>query len=339
MAEVYVTAQELIKTLDISSQDLISVEEFFDSIPDDEWELTPGKDYRLVNRNGLREYTASGAYTIARYLETIQSQSFWAQVVEWFTHRKRAIRRSFVKKKILDNCSSLVKRNGKFFISRKDAVAIFGTRSDYFTKMADCVQKAQRPLIKGEDYDDFIDEGLYFSLSGLTKLSLAFAENLTKKNRKEECKDVGEVVKEQVDAIVANILQRDKAIRGAMDNARRRDRKTCQVSGVKPNRIDAINLAVHHLYSRNDYPHLADIEKNLITLTSEVHHQFHQNYMGGTVKACTIDDFIEFVHKYYPDNSQVIISLKQRKVALGQQKPIDRRKPPHALYLPASRVS
>jgi hypothetical protein len=268
MAEVYVTAQELIKTLEISSQDLIAIEEFFDSIPDDEWELTAGKDYRSVNGNGLREYTASGAYTIARYLEATQSQSFWAQLVEWFTHRKRSIRRSFLKKKILDNCSSLVKRNGQFFISRKDAISIFGTRSDYFTKMAERAQKAQQPLIKGQDYDDFMDMGgLHFSLAGLVKLSSAFAENLTKKNRREECKDVGEVVKEQVDGIVKEILQRDKSIQKAMNDVKKKDKKTCQVSGAKCDRINQIALAAHHLYSQSDYPLLADVELNLITVT------------------------------------------------------------------------
>lgn len=175
MATTYITSKQLIETLGISSSRLIEIEKFFDSIPDDEWELTAGKDYRVVNGTGLREYTQSGAYTIARYLECSQKLNFWQQVHEWFTHAREKIRQSFIRKKILDNCSSLVKRRDRFWVSRADAVAIFGTRSDYLTKMADHTQKTESPLIKGEDYEDFGDGVLYFSLSGIYKLSKAFS--------------------------------------------------------------------------------------------------------------------------------------------------------------------
>ncbi len=142
MAELYITSQELVKTLKITTQELIETEKFFDSVPDDEWELTESKDYKVVNKTtGLREYTSSGAYTIARYLEATQKQTFWQRLTEWFTHTKREISKAFIKKHILDNSSSLVKRNGQFFVSRSDLVTIFKTRSDYLSKMADHTQK------------------------------------------------------------------------------------------------------------------------------------------------------------------------------------------------------
>jgi hypothetical protein len=195
MAEHYITSKELISTLKISSQDLIELEKFFDAIPDDEWELLEGKDYRTVAGNGLREYTTSGAYTIARYLDATRKKGFWDLIKEWFSHTKREIRRAFVKKKILDNCSSLIKRNNHFFISKSDVVAIFGTKPSYLSKISELAQRAERPLLKGEDYDDFVDEGgLHYSLSGIIKLSHALGGSLTKKNRQEWCKDVGEVI-------------------------------------------------------------------------------------------------------------------------------------------------
>ena len=46
MAELYITSQKLVETLKIATQDLIETEQFFDSIQDDEWELTEGKDYQ-----------------------------------------------------------------------------------------------------------------------------------------------------------------------------------------------------------------------------------------------------------------------------------------------------
>ncbi len=339
MVATYITCQELIKTLKISAQELIYVEKFFDSIPDDEWELIEAKDYKVViQATGLREYTLSGAYTIARYLEATRKQNFWDLIKEWFTHTKREVRRSFIRRKILDNCSSLVKRNNQLFISRTDVVAIFGTKSDYLRKMADHTQRTQYPLIIGQDYEDFVDQGgLYFSLSGIYKLSLAFEERLTKKNRKEECKDVGEVIKPQIDDIVNQILNRNKQIQKTMNQAKKRDDSTCQVTGEKKNKIDQQKLAAHHLYSENDYPHLANVENNLITLTCAVHDQFHQNYMGGSNKPCTINDFIGFVQKYYPSNTKVVLWLEQQKMILGNQPPVKERKT-HVLYLPESRI-
>ncbi|MDX2240287.1 MAG: hypothetical protein NW224_06365 [Leptolyngbyaceae cyanobacterium bins.302] len=179
MAKIFIPSKELITTLNISDQELIAIAKFFDSIPDDEWELVEGKDYRVVAKNGLREYTESGAYTIARYLEETRTvkDGFWARLQEWIFHTRENIRKSFVKKKILENSSSLLRRRDQFWISRADAIAVFGTRSDYLTKMADHTQKTTFPLIKGEDFDEFIDEGgLYFSLTGIRKLSFAFSE-------------------------------------------------------------------------------------------------------------------------------------------------------------------
>lgn len=337
MAEIYITSKELISTLKISSQELIAIEQFFDAVSDDEWELLEKKDYRIVNGNGLREYTTSGAYTIARYLESTRQPGFWDLLKEWFLHSKREIRRAFIKKKILDNCSSLIKRNDRFFVSKSDVVSIFGTRSDYLRKMTDAAQRTDRPLLKGQDFDDFVDEGgLHYSLSGVFKLAQALEASLTQKNRREWCKDVGVVIQPQINDIVAQIVDREKGIQKAKDKAKKRDGKTCQVTGKKPNRVDNFQLAAHHLYSCNTYPYLADVENNLITLTCEVHNQFHE-FMGGTNKPCTIDDFIKFVHQYYSSNSKVVIRLEQQKQILGNPQPVDERKP-HVLYLPASKV-
>lgn len=337
MAEIYVTCQELIKTLKISDQELINVERFFDSIPDDKWELSEGKDYKIVNKTtGLREYTQSGAYTIARYLEATKNQNVWQWIKEWFTHTKREIRRNFVRKKILDNSSSLIKRNDQFFISRADVIAIFGTRSGYLTKMLKYTQRTQHSLIKDQDYEG--DDGReYFSLDGIYKLAQVFGECLTKKNRQDWCGDIGEVIKPQIDDIVAQIQKREKRIQTVMERAKKRDRQTCQVTRQRKNSVNKLKLAAHHLYSESQYPYLADVENNLITLACDVHDQFHQDYMGGSNKPCTIDDFTSFIQKYYPSNTQAIIWLEQQKLVLGNPQPVDKRKP-HVLYLPASKV-
>ena len=339
MAKVYITSKDLIKTLIITDQNLIDIETFFDADADDEWELLEGKDYKVVIAStGLREYTESGAYAIARYLEATKKPGFWDLLNEWIFHTKAKIRQSFIRRKILENSSSLVKRNDRFWISRSDAVAIFGTRSDYLTKMADHTQKTKFSLIEGQDSENFIDDGLYFSLEGIAKLAQAFHECQTKKNRKEECREVGEVIKPQVEDIVEQIRKREKRIASAMEKAKRRDRSTCRLTGQRNNRVNQLKLSAHHLYSQNEYPLLADMEDNLITLACEVHDQFHINHMGGCQKPCTIDNFIDFVQRYYPDQTDTLNWLGYQQKRLGKQEPVSKRKP-HVLYLPFSKVS
>ncbi len=340
MAKIYITSKELIKLLKISSQKLLQTEQFFDAIPDDDWELVKDRDYRVVHSNGLREYTESGAYTIARYLEVNKKKTLWDILDEWFLHTKEKIRQGFVRQKILANSSSLMKRNNRFWVSKKDAIAIFGTKSDYLSKMAEHAKQKEYALIKGEDFEDFLDEGgLYYSSEGMGKLSIAFAECLTKKNRQAECRDVGKVIQPQVDDIVRLIEKREKSIINAKNNAKKRDDQMCQVTKKKGDSIEPLKLAAHHLYSQNEYPLLADSLDNLITISCDVHDQFHLHYMGGYQKVCTIDHFIDFVHQYYPDNMTIINWLQQQKLKLGQHQPVGKKNPSHVLYVPYSRVS
>jgi hypothetical protein len=341
MAEIYISSQKLIEILGIKEQELIDIETFFDADPTDIWDLKEGKDYRIViQKSGLREYTSTGAYAIAKYLETHKKESLWDRLKNWFFHTKQKVRQAFIREKILDNCSSLVKRNGLFFISSADAVMIFGTRPDYLRKMAEFAQRTENPsgFIKGIHFENFgDDQGVYYSLAGVGKLAEAFSANLTQKNRKEWCADVGAVIVPQVDDIVDRIIKREKSIGKAMEAAKSRDKSRCQVSRAAKNRINKLKIAAHHLYSQAEYPHLAATEANLITLSQEIHDQFHQDFMGGAQKPCTIDHFIQFVQQYYPENTDVVIWLKEQKLILGSPEPTNAYKP-HVLYLPAKQV-
>ena len=338
MAITYISGRDLIKELQINDQELIKIEKFFDEIPDDDWDLIEGKDYRVVKGNGAREYTQSGAYAIARYLESTKQLNFWESLKEWFLHTRARVRKGFVRKKILDNCSSLLKRSDQYWVSQRDAVAIFGTNIQTLRRMDECARNSQFSLLSGQHYENFDDGEVYYSLEGIYRLSLAFKTNLTSKNRKDESKDVGEEIKPQVDDIVKMIFTREKHICKTKEAAKKRDHKTCQVTNEKPNQYKKFDLAAHHLYSVNAYPHLADSLENLITISAEVHDRFHLELMGGYQKACTIDDFIKFVQQYYPENSQIVIWLQNQKLKLGVQEPISIKKS-HVLYLPLSRVS
>uniref|UniRef100_B8HYG9 HNH nuclease domain-containing protein n=1 Tax=Cyanothece sp. (strain PCC 7425 / ATCC 29141) TaxID=395961 RepID=B8HYG9_CYAP4 len=338
MPKTYISGNDLIKVLKTTPQELIKIEQFFDSDPNDEWELQKEIDYRIINSQGAREYTESGAYTIARYIEATKKLNFWDSLKEWFFHTRAKIRKSFVRKKILENSSSLMRRRDLYWISQADTVAIFGTNIQTLRRMSEHAQRREPSIIEGQHFENFVDEGgLYYSLEGIYRLSLSFSTELTSRNRRDECKDVGTEVKPQVDDIIKFILERGKRITKAKEDAKKRDHKTCQVTGEKPNRYNKFDLAAHHLYSANSYPHIADSVENLITVKSEIHDQFHRDFMGGTHNCCTIDNFIDFVQQYYPENNNVIIWLRSQKLRLGNQESFSNSKP-HVLYLPASRV-
>ncbi len=83
------------------------------------------------------------------------------------------------------------------------------------------------------------------------------------------------------------------------------------MTGQKPDKDVQFNLAVHHLYSAQKYPHLATLDLNLVTIKEEIHQEFHGN-LGGFHQPCTIEDFIEFLHVYYPEH-QGNLALKLQK--------------------------
>jgi hypothetical protein len=344
MAEVYITSQDLLKTLQeldssFTAQDLIDLEEFIDA-DSDKWRLIEGKDYRIaVKSTGLREYTASGASIIAQYLDAKQKSGFRVKIREIVLHTKKKIRKAFIGQKILDNCSSLVKRSDRYWISRNDLVTILGTNSRTLQRMLEEAKKTPFPLLPRLDYDEFTDDGgIYFSLDGVSKISQVFGQRLTQKDRREWCDDLGSVIQPKINDIVEQITEREKNIEKAKAAAQKRDKNICKVTNLKKDKFNKLKLSVHHLYDQSTYPYIADSIENLITLDCRIHDQFHIDYMGGTKQSCTNNDFIKFIHTYYPENTRVVTWLTQQKIKLGNPQPIDLNKPPHVLYLPASRV-
>ncbi|MBW4549847.1 MAG: hypothetical protein KME35_01785 [Aphanocapsa sp. GSE-SYN-MK-11-07L] len=296
------------------------MEEFIDADPDDEWELNEGKDYKVVNDLGLREYTETGAFAIAGCLEHQRSaQKGWFQklIQKLIQTTKGDIRKVFVQQKILNNSSSLVQNNDLYFLSTADVVAIFETRPDYLRKISELAKRSDKTiLVKNEDYLDLMDKGIYYSLSGLVKLAKVFAQELTQKNRRIWCGDVGENINIYVKDILKQIESRNDAIENAIKQAKTKAGRKCQVTGVKGDKIQKVPMAGHHLYSKAEYPHLAACVDNIICIANDLHNDFHQ-YMGGFDKPCTLDDFVTFIKCYYPEQTAVLTWLQAKKLILG----------------------
>jgi hypothetical protein len=336
MAEIYITSQKLLETLKISSQELIDLEDFVYSDLNTKWTLTLGKDYRVVSAEGLREYTASGAIVIAECLKArtkTKDNWFKKRVQELIDTVKRNLQKTRVQERIVNNSSSLIQNNSYYFLSKADVVAIFHTRSDYLTEISKRASRNEATLLmQGEDYLDVPDKGVYYSLSGMMKLAKVFAQDMTRKDRREWCSDVGDIVTPYMQSILKQIENRGQAIDLVVQQAKRNAGNKCQVTGRKGNRAEKVPMAGHHLYSRAEYPHLVACLDNIICISCAVHDHFHQ-YMGGSKVSCTADDFLRFVRLYYPENELVCLWLTQQKLKMGNQQPISTRDH-HVLHLP-----
>ena len=102
-----------------------------------------------------------------------------------------------------------------------------------------------------------------------------------------------------------------------MDRAKKRDKSRCQITGTeRDKKSKSVNITAHHIYDKKHYPHLADCEDNLITLSQEVHNDFHA-WNGGSGKSCTADNLIDFVQQLHSDNYEVIMRLNKIKQILA----------------------
>ena len=304
---------ELAKALEIPLNRLDEVIEFFDADPDDEWVLKEHDHFVYINQQwGNRIFSTHGAFAIAKYLDTRQPKSIWDKIIEFVTHHRERIRNAFVHKTVHENSSSLTRRNGRYFLSKKDTVAILGTSYARLNKAFEDIKRSERPLEIFVDFDQ-IDGTRYYSLSGFYRISRNLSQSLTSKDRQEWCKAVDIAGKEALKAITAARENREKQISRAMKRARKRDSETCQITLTKKSKHDhGFQIASHHVFSSHHYPHLAAVEDNIITLRGEVHDEFH-SWNGGSKNPCTVDDLIQFVCERYPDHPEALTRLYEIK--------------------------
>lgn len=313
--------KDLAEALGISVDKLDRIIAFFESDPNDEWDLKENDHYIYFNKKFKeRIFAEHGAFAIAKYMDSVEPKSLWDSIVEFITRHKEKLRNAFVRRKIHENCSSLTSKKNRYFLSKKDAVNIFCTSYARLNRAFDSIQKSERPLAKFEDFDDF-DGVRYYSLSGFDRLSRELAQSLTVKDRREWCKAVEMVGKRTLNLIIDTETSRQKEIEKAKIAAKKRDKQTCQITRQKSDKNHKFNLAAHHIYSDREYPDLAACMDNLIVLNEEIHQEFH-TWNGGTQSSCTADDMIDFLMERYPDAEEALLKLYKVKTIFGQHKPI-----------------
>lgn len=313
ISQFTIKEDELAKALEIPLNRLDEVIEFFDADPDDEWVLKEHDHFVYINQTwGNRIFSAHGAFAIAKYLDTHQPKSIWDKLLEFVTHHKEKIRNAFVHKTVHENSSSLTCRNGRYFLSKKDTIAILGTSYARLNKAFEDIKRSERPLQITVDFDE-IEGTRYYSLSGFYRISQNLAQSLSSRDRQEWCKAVDIAGKDALKAITAARENREKQISRAMKKARKRDNETCQITlAQKTKHAHHFQMASHHIFSSHHYAHLAAVEDNIITLTGEVHDEFH-SWNGGSKNPCTVDDLIQFVCERYPDCQKALTRLYEVK--------------------------
>lgn len=307
---------DLATALEINYEELDKIIQFFDSDPDDQWELREDNHFIYLNKSlNERLFSEAGAYAIAKYIDEKQPKSIWALITEFITRHKEKIRNAFISRKIQENCSSLTVKNNRHFLSKKDVVNILCTSYARLNKAFEEIQKSDNPMKIYQDFDD-IDGVRYYSLSGFYKLSQHLAKALTVKDRRGWCEAIEVVGKKTFKMIIDRETAQENRIKVAMGKAKRRDGKCCQITRIKHDKCNkAVNIVVHHIYDKKHYPHLAASLDNLITLTQEVHNDFHA-WNGGFQKPCTVDHLMQFVSELYPDRDEVIFRLNEVKKIL-----------------------
>ncbi len=310
---------ELIQWLSISHKRLDEIVSFFDADPNDDWDLVEGDDYQFVNKEKkLRNFSPKGAFKIASYIEKNEKRGIFYKFKEFFTKHDQKIRRSLARKLIfaeLIDSGEIQVYQGVAMIHKQSLRRILETNGAKLNKTVNHLQqRTDKPLELGVDFYEDEKREFWFSESGIVMISKSMSETLTNKSRQEMCKTIAmefplafKEIQENLDDDTKQKIEIEKAKK----RAKTRDKNTCQVTGQKPDKDVKFNLAVHHLYSAQKYPHLATLDLNLVTIKEEIHQEFHGN-LGGFHQPCTIEDFIEFLHVYYPEH-QGNLALKLQK--------------------------
>ncbi len=219
-----------------------------------------------------------------------------------------------VRRSVCKNSSSLARRRQRYWLSLEDVVKILKTNRSRLEKAFHDIQTSDDPMIIYEDFEN--QDKDYFSLSGLEKLSLELSVSLRSEERREYCSRVTEVAPPVVDFLAFTPSPSQENIDRTVRYVKNKD-QFCQVTGVARDKYEnqLIKLVGHHLYDQNTYKFLAADPDNIITIAEQVSDDFHQ-WNGGFNITCTIDDFIEYTERRYPEKHKAILMLHNRRTIL-----------------------
>ncbi|WP_373544382.1 hypothetical protein [Chamaesiphon sp.] len=313
-----ITAEELEKGLGISLERLYEVVDFFDADSKDEWELKEGEHFAWLIKNAkTRTFSEFGAFAIAKYLDTTQPQNIWSRLKEFLFQYKAKLRKSFIRKQVLNHCDSLTVRNGQMYLSKTDSVGVLMTSHARINKAFEDLLASDSPLEKGIHFNDFEDKRFY-SLRGFEKICHLLGQELTLKDRREWCKEVTVTGPEVMQKLMDAEMAFESKVEAAKRAVRKKDGNRCQATGQKTSPAQPMIVNVHHIFCRQHYPDIAASQDNLVTLNKVVHDNFHS--WNGKVP-CTADRLIEFLAIHHPEAENLTLRLHYTNKVYQRIKP------------------
>lgn len=271
--------------------------------------------YTNKNRQ-IRSLSKEGMIAIANYFDKNENNEVTNIILEWIEAKNISKIDSEIRNLTYQNNSSLITKNNRHWLNKKDICQILKTSSQRLIQAFEEIKTSDFLLIPEEDFED-INKTRYYSLSGLEKLSLELSTKLSSEKRRKYCERVRIVTPSIIEEITLFLPPPSpKDIEVAMKYVKKRDNGKCQITGKSLKDEYDLELAVHHLFDKKTYSQLADEVDNLITIDHKIHKDFHQ-YNGGSSKSCTIDDFIEYIDLDYPECHKAILMLLKRKEILN----------------------
>jgi hypothetical protein len=333
MASFNITSEELAEALDITIEKLFEICDFFDSDPDDAWELVENFHFQWGPYK-TRIFSPEGAVEICNFLEENQKERpVFKRWTRWVLQRDRKLKGLMIAKRIQEISSlgdeQIIFQEKRAFLAPKACRGLLGlgNRQDVLNRTFVELQRHENtdlePMEIGTDFIINENDERFLSRSGLASVSKQLSIRLSKKHRREWVKVVSEYAPKALSTIERHEEDRIERIKKAMEKVRKQARGQCQITNRKQ-AIHKFNLEVHHLFDQKNFPHLADVELNLIAISSDVHKHFHQ-WMGGCHISCRVEDMEKYIsefsnHLFPGDNveqaTKVAIRLSQAKSIL-----------------------
>ncbi len=310
----YLTDKSLAETFNLTITDFLNIVEKLINSSDPTFKIKEYIHFIIQGKSkgqNVINFSREGAIAVAKYFDEqhkLDNCSYHQVLALIEDYRINKIDRkiTFI---IYENSSSLIRLKQRHWLNFDDVSKIFQT-----TKFR--LQKAFEDIEEMKLEEDFIEyqEQLYFSLSGLYKISLELSLSLRSQERREYCDRVREIAPPVVKFLAITPSPSGKEINSAISYLKNKYHY-CQITGKIPNRDNKIDLAGHHLYDKNVYNFLADDHDNIIIIDQEIHKDFHQ-WNGGNLQSCRIDDFIEYIELKYPSKHELLLMLHYRRSIL-----------------------
>jgi AraC-like DNA-binding protein len=321
--------KEAAKMLGIPVSKLYRICDFFDSDPDDPWDLNEGDFFEYEpGQARKRRFYEEGVMAIAKYLEETEGGSFLARLKEFFTHHRARVTRALVQRRIIQvtqDRSSLVIRGDLVFLQQRSVVRVLGTNGKGMSGTLRRIDEESSGLDGAEGLEidvhfaDFEDaEGRHWSQRGIARLARTMQERgRITKARKAWVKAVADVAEDCFEVQRKVLESHEARVKAAMTRARNKA-KHCAVTQQKPNAADRnpIELEAHHLFDAASRPDLAALEDNLLVISSALHRNFHK-WMGS--RPCDPKDFVDYLLRNELTHFEGSPSTRARQEARQQQ--------------------